>query len=469
LLRLPRYFRLRIYSVFSPSLHKTDPSTAFNNEGQTSRGLPFVLLSLVFLTALVVYCFGRTLTSYFLADDIGEVRYVSQIFSGQPQLFWSNFTGNYMQIPSMSVYRPTLLLTLVIDYLFWQGNAFGYYLSNLLYFTGDVFLLYFIVKSLTNSWTKLRSELAAFFSAALFAVSPLHCESISWIVGRVDSACCFFYLAAIACFLRYRLTNNKLFFAAQIIGFWLAITTKEMAIGLPVVIAAIAFCFAESNENRLKQAWLASRSLWLCTLIYFVLRFLCLGTLLGGYTGSIGASQTANALTRWLDFDTLHRLLFPFAYQIFANNNGYILPLTLCYSILAGVALVRLLSFSLPWSWLAFIGIWSLTALAPIYRLWGIGYNLEGARFCFFLTTAASCLLPILIFAPDNKNKLPYLANKLAITGALALLVITFIFARTAQATNLLWVHAGKYGVTESQRKNITIIVGKYLIGKRKK
>ena len=91
------------------------------------------------------------LTSYFLADDIGEIAYVARIFHGHPQLFWLNLTGNYMQIGSMNVYRPWLLVSLVVDYLIWGANASGYYLTNLLYYIGDVLLFYIVTRQLTIS------------------------------------------------------------------------------------------------------------------------------------------------------------------------------------------------------------------------------------------------------------------------------------------------------------------------------
>ena len=144
------------------------------------------VVHIVVLVALVWSCFGRTLGGYFLADDFAEVHYVSTIFNGGLELVWANFTGPYMQNPALQVWRPWMLMTQVFDYLLWGPNAFGFYLSNLLYFTLDVVLLYLVVRLLTNTWSLLRSSGAALFAAALFAANPLHCESISWMVGRVD-------------------------------------------------------------------------------------------------------------------------------------------------------------------------------------------------------------------------------------------------------------------------------------------
>src|SRR5262249_51178007 len=139
-----------------------------------SLNFVFDIALLVLLLTLVCLTFGRSLESFFIADDFGEVSYVAKMFSGQANLFWSNFTGNYMQIPSMAVWRPWLLTTLVFDYAIWKANAFGYYLTNLLYYTGNVLLIFALIRRLTCNWASLRSQATAFFTAALFAVSPLH-------------------------------------------------------------------------------------------------------------------------------------------------------------------------------------------------------------------------------------------------------------------------------------------------------
>ncbi len=406
------------------------------------------------LLLLVVACFSRTLTSYFLADDFGEIAYVSHIFHGQPDLLLKNFTGNYMQIQSMSVYRPWLLMTLVFDFLIWGGNAFGYYLTNLLYFSGDVLLIYFTLRKLTSLWSPGRSSLAATSAAALFACSPLHCESISWVVGRVDAACCFYYLSSFYLFLRALSKPSRGIIASGTLCFVLALLVKEMAIGLPLLVSAAAFFFAhgaddsKSDHASLKERLFASLRfalpLWLATLAYFGMRYLALGTLLGGYTGAIGEAQSAAALSRWLDPDCFRRFLFPFAHSLFAEHCLWANWLTASYLVISAVICLRVLAGEISYKWLAFVFIWAATASAPIYRLWGIGQDLEGARFAFFLTVPVSVLLPVLLFRPARRHMSPVLEHRLLALSALSIASAILVLARTAYATNLAWVHAGK-------------------------
>ncbi len=422
------------------------------------------------IALLVVCCFARTFGSYFLADDFCEIDYVHKIFHGAPQLLWTNFTGNYMQVPTMSVYRPWLLMTLVFDYLLWKGSAFGYYLSNLLYFAGDAMLVYLLVGRLTSSWTAVRSRAAAFFAAAIFATYPLHSESVSWVVGRVDVACAFYYLASLYCLTRWAQGQSKLWRAASLVSFWLALLTKEMAIGLPVVVAAIGFFLMGASpqpterldiadeasrkfraqlqelRNRLLSAANLSLPFWASAGAYFGVRYLALGTFLGGYAGSIGESQFRSVLAKWSDLDTMRRLFLPFNYSVFQDQGIYPKLLLAVYAVLVGIWAVRLLSGSQSRSWIAFLFAWAASVALPIHQLWGLGYNLEGSRFYFFLTIPLAIMWPLVVLAPVQPGSElgKALERKLALIGSLALCALVFVFCRTCYWNNLPWVHASK-------------------------
>lgn len=408
------------------------------------------VLHAVLIAVVVSICFGRTLTSYFLADDIGQIKYVSAIFDGRMDLLWSNFTGNYMQIAGMSVYRPGLLMTLVCDYLLYKANAVGYYVTNLAYFTGDALLIYAVAGQLMYHWERWRRRIVGLIAALLFAVSPLHCESVSWVVGRVDTACCFYYLSALLCFLRVRTGSNRWWTALGVVLYLLAITVKEMAIGLPALLLSIGFFTSDKRSERpwslttaLCEGWKLSSPVWIATSGYFVVRFITLGTLLGGYTGSIGATQGDHALSRWLDGDTLHRLLFPFAHGVFSNPGTYSSLLLCCYSGLVAVLGLRAISGAVPWR-LVFLSLaWVVTTLAPIYKLWGIGYNLEGARFCFFLSAAISVVVPLVMLSPGSLLP-PKVEKRINVFAMLIFALWICVLAKTTYSTNLAWVHAGK-------------------------
>lgn len=426
------------------------------------------LLHLALLTCLTLVLFGRSLGTYFLADDFGEVHYVHRIFHGEPWLFWMNFAGNYMQIDGMSVLRPFLLLSLVIDYLFWHGNAFGYYLSNVSSYTGCVLLLYLFTRQMTGHWTKGRSSAAALAAAALFAANPLHCESVSWVVGRVDMLSAVFYLIGLNAFLKMldershsgRAHAAIFWQALTVVSFWAGLLVKEMAIGLPVMVTVLAL-YRRGDRNKLASSFFdalkLAQPLWLSTLLYFALRLVTLGTLTGGYVAGFGATQENQMLARWLDMDSWRRIFFPFNQAVFPDVTAFSNMLTVLYAAAFTCLAIRLVARQLPWR-LLFVGaVWAFTTLLPIYKLFGIGYNLEGARFVYFFTMPAAFLISVLLLAPGTTSsgtdrESPgeaaesgnHMTTALVAVNGLILVLMVAAFSRITLKTNLQWVHAGR-------------------------
>jgi len=422
---------------------------------KTIAGKP--LFHLLFLTAIVWLIFARTLSSYFLADDFGEIYYVNTIYNGDYGLIWLNFTSNFMSVPGMSVWRPWLLISILIDFIVWKANPVGFYLTNVLSYNAVVLLLYWLMRQLTSKTSVVKSSLVGILTAIMFAVSPLHCESVSWVVGRVDIVCAVFYLLCLNLFIKSEVAQSKgnrklstILTTASIISWWIAMWTKEMAIGAPMMAAAVAFLFSQQPGN-FKYAVKQSLPLWISTAVYFVLRYLALGTLLGGYTQGIGDSQAANALLHWLDPDTLRRLFFPFVYSLYGQNQAPAMALAICYTVMLTTIALNAFSLKINCKWLTLLFVWTATCLAPLYKLWGLGYELEGARFCFFLTMPLAAAVPVLLLIDQKERTLaqsttlaPSRELSLRVIGLTALVIAAVILGKTATRTNLEWVHAGK-------------------------
>lgn len=429
-------------TLLSNSATKTSVSVFSKNFSSTI----FIDLSVILLCVLLA--FGRTISSYFLADDFGEIHYLYKICTTDPGLIIANFTGNYMQIPGMSVYRPFLLLSLLIDFIVWKSNAAGFYASNLLFYFLDAALLYLVVLRLACTKSTVRNRLTALTAATLFALSPLHCESVSWVLGRVDIVSAFFYLLSFLLILESRTAKSAVIKALAIAAFISGLFVKEMAIGIPVIAFLIGWLYMPassdgSQSKSIKQAIFFSAPYLIATLAYFALRFVCLGTLVGGYVAGFGASQEKNALLRWLDPDTVGRIAYPLVKDQFQAADTICLSLSVLYALLAGVFIIRLLSRQVPLALFVFLAGWAVTTLLPIYKLWGIGLNLEGARFIFFFSMPLATMLAACLFQsePGESDRLD--RSVMALSSAVAL-SFALIFGYLAVKTNLIWVNAGK-------------------------
>jgi hypothetical protein len=424
------------------------------------------LLPPAVLLAILLFVFARTLGSYFLEDDFGEVCYCSNILKGHLDMLLSNFTGNYMQIPGMNVYRPCLLLSLLFDYALWRTNAYGYFLTNMIFMFGAAYMLYMVLRTLTVRWRELESFTASLCSAALFIANPLHSEAVSLVVGRVDIICAFFYLLSYWCLIKRGSNSDSRWTVGGIAAFWVAILTKEMAIGLPVLLFATAFIRPElfllrakagavdnsttlySLKDRFEIAIQSSLALWVSTVIYFVIRFLALGTLTGGYVGGAGASQLSHLVERWTELGTVERILFPLNIDVFGQGHLERFVLAFFYFTLTALLICRSIFFGMPWRWLALMLAWIVTTLIPVYQLWGLSENLEGSRFLFFLTLPLSALMPILICAPQREGKSEEFSgtftNRLLPATATVFVVFVMFSSLLSYKNNVPWLHAGK-------------------------
>src|SRR5262249_37046215 len=140
--------------------------------------------------------------------------------------------------------------------------------------------------------------------------------------------------------------------------------------------------------------------------IYFAFRYLCLGTLLGGYGGVLGESINQTIIKRWLDPEYVCRLFYPLSFAAFTDARTWTTLLTVCYLALIGFVALRSVIVGLSWRWWLFLATWIFSVTAPLYQVWGLGYNLEDSRYYLFLTMPLSMALSSLVFLPTGKSAL---------------------------------------------------------------
>lgn len=208
-----------------------------------------LIIQTVIILGVVLWSYAPSLDSFFVADDIWQVNFAHKVFEGRTELIWRNFTSNYLQLPSFDFYRPLLGFTFLFDYFFYGTNAIGYHVTSLLLYLSAIALIFTLVRAMTRTWPDYNSSWAAFFSAILFAVTPLHCEDVTWISGRADLLAAPFYLLSFLLFIKsHQNGGNRRFYFFSLVCFALALLSKEIAIGLPVVVAAYAFIWPEEEK-----------------------------------------------------------------------------------------------------------------------------------------------------------------------------------------------------------------------------
>src|SRR5262245_46700341 len=93
--------------------------------------------------------------------------------------------------------QPLTWLSLQLDYELYGLNPGGYHLTNLLLHTANVLLLFGVLRRMTGAvW---RSALVA----GLFAIHPLHVESVAWVTERKDVLSTLFWMLTLRAYIGY--------------------------------------------------------------------------------------------------------------------------------------------------------------------------------------------------------------------------------------------------------------------------
>ncbi len=231
-----------------------------------------VTLLLLFLLAFLPYL--NTLFNDFVYDDhlqvvenpyVHSFRFLRQIFT---TTVWS-FQGaqgvtNY--------FRPLMTLGYLLTYKIAGPIPFGFHLVNLVLNAIAVLLVFYLLRSFSG-------ERVALIGAALFALHPIHSESVAWIAAVTDLELTVFYLATFLLFLNLPEASHKLrargFMCAL---FALALLSKEQAMTLPVL--TVIFEHFYRDDRAMTTAWeKISRyaPLWAMAALYFGVRSIVMG------------------------------------------------------------------------------------------------------------------------------------------------------------------------------------------------
>lgn len=143
-------------------------------------------------------------------------------------------------------YYPMTYSLFWLQYHLWGQNPLGYHLVNILLHALNAALVWWILSQLKIP--------GAWVAAGIFALHPVHVESVAWISELKNVLSGFFYLSAAALFLRAG--KQKLFriwYVLASVAFLFALLSKSVTATLPVAIVAI---HAWQTRRIDKKCWL---------------------------------------------------------------------------------------------------------------------------------------------------------------------------------------------------------------------
>ena len=370
-------------------------------------------LGILALCAIVLLVYARGLNGPFLYDDAAYVVHNPTIQSpitaietfGAPtaidkgEFYWQ-------------VYRPIVPVVYSLIHALFGLNPFGFHLVNVLLHALNAILLFLLLRKLN------LTLLAALFSAAWWALHPVHVESVQWISGLDDVLGPTLALAAIL------LTFNKKYVHA-LLCYTLALLTKETAIMAIVPLFALEwFRHPGVVGQKLRRASLVTLPFVAPAAAYVLLRFVLIG--LQQDATYWGGSLQSTALTMSKAFLVYVRLIFvPVQLRInylFPVETGVSLAVALGLAALALCLAVIIYTYKKAPLICAGL-VWFFAFLFPVSNLLPI-FALVGERFMYLPLAGLALVLADLGSRIRNVKKPMLVAGVLILATLAALSVI---------------------------------------------
>jgi len=193
------------------------------NAGSIRPGLGICLILLLAILAVYGQVRHYDFVDYDDPDLVSQNAHVRAGVSA-PGLVWALTSGDSAN------WFPVTRLSYLIDYQWFGLDAGMLHLSSVLFHVLSTLLLFGIFRRTTGSlWPGA-------WVAALFALHPLHVESVAWIAARKDVVSGFFWFLALAAYVHYARRPSLGRYLLVAAPFCLGLMAKPMVVTLPLAM-----------------------------------------------------------------------------------------------------------------------------------------------------------------------------------------------------------------------------------------
>jgi protein O-mannosyl-transferase len=188
---------------------------------------------------ICLFLVTATLTVYWQVRNFDFVEFDDDIYIiGNPHvragLSWESLGWAFAESYAAN-WHPLTWLSHIFDVEFYGMNAGLHHLSNVFFHIANALLLFFVFRQMTGDLWQSG------FIASMFALHPLHVESVAWISERKDVLSTFFWILTMASYVRYVRQPGIRNYLAAFFFFTLGLMSKAMMMTLPFVLLLIDY------------------------------------------------------------------------------------------------------------------------------------------------------------------------------------------------------------------------------------
>jgi Flp pilus assembly protein TadD len=280
-------------------------------------------------------------------------------------------------------WHPLTWISYLLDYEIFGLNPMGYHLTNLLFHVLNVCLFFVVLHNLTGSFP--RSALVA----ALFAVHPLHVESVAWVSERKDVLSTFFGILAIRAYHGYVRHPDPSRYLAVATLLALGLMAKPMLVSWPIVLLLLDYWpLQRLFPGRGPGLW--SLCIWEKIPLAMLAAISCLLTVIAQYSGGAVCqlesvpfwSRVTNAMVAYQSY--LVMTFLPTGLACFYPHPSVLNSETVILAglLLAGVSVLVMLK-SGQHRYLVTGWLWYLITLLPVIGLVQVGEQAMADRYTY--------------------------------------------------------------------------------------
>ena len=190
-----------------------------------------LMISLLLILAIII-AYGQVKNFDFVGYDDQE--YVTENIQVQKGLTVEGIIWTFTTFHSAN-WHPLTWLSHMLDCELYGLNPMGHHWTNLIIHMANTILLFLVIKLMTGAiW---RSA----FVAALFALHPLHVESVAWVSERKDVLSTFFGLLTMGAYYRYVKAPDVNKYLWVLVFLSLGLMAKPMLVTFPFVLLLLDF------------------------------------------------------------------------------------------------------------------------------------------------------------------------------------------------------------------------------------
>jgi len=149
-----------------------------------------------------------------------------------------------------AMWHPLTWLSHMLDWQLFGPNAGGHHLTSLVFHIANTLLLFIVLKRMT------RELWPSAFVAALFALHPLHVESVVWLSERKDVLSTFFWLLTMWAYVRFVNRPKITGYLLVVVFLALGLMSKPMLVTLPFVLLLLDYWPLERFPARRSLSYL---------------------------------------------------------------------------------------------------------------------------------------------------------------------------------------------------------------------